>query len=236
MTVVPDRMREFRDFIASRFIGGAGIEIGPGNSPVRLPPGLASARYVDMAPIEDLMTIHHMPDGWVAPDIVDDAEKLSSFEEGSLDFLIACHVIEHTQDPVRVMRTWLNRLRPNGVVFMAVPDKRFSFDIDRPLTPAAHIIGDYLEGAHHSEDEHLFEWATVVNKLKSDAEIAQCISEMKRLDLRPHYHVWNMESFLDLILECRGVYLDFELEFCGRNDTEALLVLRKPLDGMLSQA
>ena len=114
MTAVPERMREFRDFVASRFIGGAGIEIGPGNSPVRLPPGLAVARYVDIAPIEDLMTIYQMPDGWVAPDIVDDAEKLSSFEEGSLDFLIANHVIEHTQDPLRVMRTWLNRLRPTA--------------------------------------------------------------------------------------------------------------------------
>ena len=114
---------------------------------------------------------------------------------------------------------------------MAVPDKRFSFDIDRPLTPPAQVIGDYLEGAHHSEDEHLFEWATVVNKIEGDAEIAQCISEMKRLDLRPHYHVWDMESSLDLILDCRGVYFDFQLEFCGRNDTEALLVLRKPLKG-----
>ena len=57
--------------------------------------------------------------------IVDDGEKLTAFEPNSQDFIIANHFLEHTQDPIGTVRRHLEVLRPDGVLYMAVPDRRF---------------------------------------------------------------------------------------------------------------
>ena len=64
----------------------------------------------------------------VKVDVIDDGEKLSTFEPGSQDFIIANHFLEHTQDPIGTMARFLEVLRPRGILFMAVPDKRYTFD------------------------------------------------------------------------------------------------------------
>ena len=66
----------------------------------------------------------------VKVDIVDDGEKLSSFPDGQLDFIIANHMIEHTANPLGTIRNHLRKIREGGVLYYAVPDKRYTFDVD----------------------------------------------------------------------------------------------------------
>ncbi len=64
--------------------------------------------------------------------MIDDGEHLASIGDESVDFVVANHFIEHCRDPIGALTTLLRVVRPGGVVFMAVPDKRQTFDRARP--------------------------------------------------------------------------------------------------------
>jgi predicted SAM-dependent methyltransferase len=226
MSDVPESMRSGRDDVANRYIAGHGIEIGAGNSPIRFAANV-DVKYVDFATKEVLVNVHGFAEDWTAPDIIDDGEKLLSIADGSLDFVIACHVLEHTQNPLRVMQTWFSKIRSGGVVFIAIPDRRFCFDKDRPLTPFEHLLSDYENGPELSEDAHLHEWTTLVDRVTDQERIEYQIRELKRIDYRIHYHVWETTSFIEAVARSNGIVGDFDIEHCGFNYMEALAVLRK---------
>ena len=81
---------------------------------------------------------------------------------GSQDFIIANHFIEHTEDPIGTIKRFLTVLRPQGILYMAVPDKRFTFDLERPLTSLEHLLRDHTEGPEWSRESHFREWAQFV--------------------------------------------------------------------------
>lgn len=223
---VPESMREGRDRVAERFITGEGIEIGPGNSPIRLHSSI-TVKHVDRSTKESLVGVQGFADDWSEPDIVDDGEVLSSIADNSIDFIIACHVLEHTQDPLSAMQAWLSKIRPGGVLFLAIPDRRHSFDRDRPLTSFEHLVSDYRLGPAQSEDDHLHEWVTVVNGETDDDLVAAQKAELRKIDYRIHYHVWDTNSFIETIVRSNGMVGDFDIEYCGFNWMEAVTVLRK---------
>jgi SAM-dependent methyltransferase len=64
---------------------------------------------------------------------------------GTFDAVIASHVIEHTPDLLGFLDSAATLLAPDGVVILAVPDKRFCFDYFRPLTTTAQILEAHVE-------------------------------------------------------------------------------------------
>ena len=65
--------------------------------------------------------------------------------DARFDVVIANHVIEHVADPI----TWLQQIRvvaPHGDLFLAVPDRRHTFDYLRPDSTIAPML------RAHSED------------------------------------------------------------------------------------
>ena len=64
-------------------------------------------------------------------------ESLATIPDGSQDFVIADHFIEHCQDPISALTIHFRVLKTGGILYMAVPDKRFTFDKDRPVTPTS---------------------------------------------------------------------------------------------------
>jgi O-antigen biosynthesis protein len=59
---------------------------------------------------------------------------------GTFDAFIASHVIEHTTDMLGFLSTAETLLAPDGVVILAVPDKRFCFDYFKPLTTTGQVL------------------------------------------------------------------------------------------------
>ena len=43
--------------------------------------------------------------------------------------------------------TWCASSSPGSILYLAVPDKRYTFDADRPVTPTDHVLRDYQEEA-----------------------------------------------------------------------------------------
>ena len=59
------------------------------------------------------------------------------------------------KNPIGTIETHLGKLKPGGVLFYAVPDKRFTFDFRREVTPLAEMVDDYDEGPERSPGLHI---------------------------------------------------------------------------------
>ena len=113
----------------------------------------------------------------------------------SVDFIVANHFLEHCQDPIRTIETHLNKLRPGGTLFYAVPDKRYTFDYQRPRTTLQHVIDDHEQGPEGSRSEHYLAWvnAGLVPDFRptTQQEIQDKAAELEAEDYSIHFHVWT---------------------------------------------
>jgi SAM-dependent methyltransferase len=97
--------------------------------------------------------------GTLRVDVVAVADALP-FADGSLDYLIASHVLEHCFDVIGTLEEWLRTIRSGGVLYCIIPHKARTFDKDRPRTKLADLIrrhqrrvpapSDDARHAHHS--------------------------------------------------------------------------------------
>lgn len=223
---------------AARFLQGEGIEIGALHQPLAMPPQ-ARVRYVDRMTSEQLRREYPELAEWelTEVDAVDDGETLATFAAASLDFVVANHFLEHCEDPIGTIETHLAKLRPGGILFYAVPDKRFTFDFRRPPTPLGHMVDDYERGAEHSRSGHYEEWCRLVHEEESTGTAAQATSEdwvsarareLEAARYSIHMHVWTQAEFLHLILACRELFEEaFDIEAATRVGIEFVVVLRK---------
>lgn len=217
-----------RKQIASRYLAGNGVEIGALHSPLEVPPGL-EVRYVDRMPASQLRQQYPelSESNLVEVDIVDDGETLVSVSDSSLDFVIANHMIEHCQNPIFTIENWLRVLKPGGVLYMAVPDKRYTFDCDRPVTSLEHLIQDYTEGAEWSMNSHFEEWVHLVGKIP-ETDVAAHAKSLIDLNYSIHFHVWTQVEFLELLLYCQNkLSFPIEIELLQKNGMEFIAVLSK---------
>lgn len=224
-----DPLAELRLRLAKRYLRGTGVEIGALHLPLTIP-AAAEVRYVDRMGIEGLR--EHYPELRELPlvdvDIVDDGETLITIGADSLDFVIANHFIEHSQDPIGTIKQHVRTLKEGGILYLAVPDKRFTFDYDRPVTPIEHLRRDNEEGPDWSQKQHFDEWVRVVEKITEPAEVAERVSYLMGMDYSIHYHVWTSSDFVELLIHCRQTLgLPIELEAMQRNEHEFICIVRK---------
>lgn len=221
-------MLRVREGIAGRHLRGEGIEIGALSHPLRMPRG-ARVRYVDKWDADDLRAQY--PDladeTIVSPDIIDDGTRLATVADESQDFVVANHFLEHTEDPIAVLETFLRVTKPGGVVYIAVPDKRRTFDAPRPVTPLEHILQDHELGPERSRREHYEEFARLVEGIAEPDVPAHAAAAMENERYHLHFHVWTHDAFVEL-LEALREPLGFDLAEARSNAHESIVVLRKP--------
>lgn len=113
---------------------GYNVEVLDHLSAAELVSKYASAGSVDTSRIEEVDYVSHGASLFEAIG-----------EEGRFDYIVASHVIEHTVDLLGFLQDCQRLLRPRGVVVLAVPDKRFSFDVLRPLTSTGDVLQRHLD-------------------------------------------------------------------------------------------
>ena len=230
--VPPVAVRDVRGELAAEFLRGRGIEIGALHLPMVLPAG-ASVRYVDRMSVPELRA--HYPElaelDLARVDIVDDGERLGSIADASVDFIVANHFLEHCEDPIRTIETHLGKLRPGGVLFYAVPDKRYTFDFRRTRTPLEHVVADHENGPEGSRSEHYLDWVRLVyesgHEPPDEQEIRRRAADLEASGYSIHFHVWTQADLLELMLHCRERFQSFEIEAVRIRSLENILVLRK---------
>jgi SAM-dependent methyltransferase len=129
--------------LAKRYLRGSGLEIGALDRPLYLPK-TATAYYLDrMLPSQLREHYPELGHRRLYVSMVADGEDLSCIAEGALDFLIANHVIEHLDDPIAAIELFMKKLKAGGILYMAVPDMRRTFDYQRAETTWEHLSGDH---------------------------------------------------------------------------------------------
>jgi SAM-dependent methyltransferase len=225
-----------RPDVARVYLRGHGIEIGALHRPLRVPHA-ARVSYVDRLPREELYRQYpHLADhDLVRVDIVDDGERLARVADESQDFVIANHFLEHCQDPIGTLLHFFRVLRDDGILYLAVPDKRYTFDCDRPITPLEHLLVDHESGGGKlSKREHVSEYVRLVLKAANPEEVEREADRLLAMDYSIHYHVWTQTELMELLLELRR-RIPFEVELFLRRAYEVVIVLRKR-DGGLSRS
>ncbi len=218
---------ETRRAVAAAFLHGDGIEVGALHQPL-IVPGTARVKYVDRMKVAELRQQYPelLNATLVEPEIVDDGETLATIGDATQDFVIANHFIEHCENPVLTFQNLLRVLKPGGIVFIAVPDKRFTFDVDRPCTTVDHVLRDFLEGPEWSKRQHYEEWTRLVNKQTDPSLVNAETQHLIDMKYSIHFHVWSAPELLELLQAVRRM-VQFELELFLRNGIESIVVLRK---------
>jgi SAM-dependent methyltransferase len=171
---------------------GSGVEFGAGPGP--LPVGEhCKVRYADRNSNEQLRERGYFGDSPVVEqDLLSDFETMIGVEPGSVDFIIASHVIEHTANPLLALHSAFDRLRTGGRLVLVVPDKNVTFDRDRPITTMEHLLADYTRPCRERDWEHYIEFMAISFPQPDPLLAAQGPFDQGH-DI--HYHVWTYESF-----------------------------------------
>ena len=237
-----------------------GVEIGALDHPlVRKSEG--SIIYVDYTNTDELRSRYaSFPDHDVTQIVDVDAvwgdNTLSEAIGNNLhvDYVVASHVIEHVPD----MITWLNEieaiLKPGGTLHLAVPDRRFTFDIRRQNSIITDFIHAYAVRArrpmarqildcdlHFLATDAVETWrggvveAKPFDRAKLDHAL-EVLKEVERSSVYLDTHCWTFtpQSFIQIFEQLSA--LDLIKFSCAafipteRDDLEFVAVLRRNQD------
>jgi SAM-dependent methyltransferase len=216
-----------RDPLALIYIRGDGVEYGALNWVQRVGKGVR-VRYADIAQVDKLEKNYPQHAGRIAvPQIVCSLESLDPFGSESLDFFIANHVLEHVEDPIQAFKSIYRVLKPGAIFFLTLPDKRYTFDIDREITPWEHLVRDHEQGPEWSRRDHYADAAINIFKIPK-AELEQWVEQKmsERADI--HFHVWDQAAMIEMLNSLRREYcIRFDIEALSKTGLETIFVLRK---------
>jgi SAM-dependent methyltransferase len=149
--------------LAHRILDGlCGIEIGgSAYNPFNIP----RCRNVDFT--ADMETIFKKEErrlsGKALPvDVVARGDKLP-FDDGTQDYVLSSHVLEHFFDPLAAILEWQRVLRVGGILFMIVPHRERTFDKERPRTSLRELIDRHagrIPAPSSDESQHYSVWVT----------------------------------------------------------------------------
>ena len=214
--------------LATRYLRGDGIEIGALHNPLEVPPD-ANVRYTDLWDVDHLRLIHFEISQYrlVPVDVQDDGERLEAFEDESLDFVISNHFLEHCENPLEALRNGVRVLRPGGILYLAVPDARTTFDRTRERTPFEHLWRDYTDGPAWSRQEHYRDFSMKVNQ-RSGTEHEAWWRLLDALNHAIHFHVWTPHDVLELLVEATNrLELSVELREFVVHANESVSILQR---------
>ena len=216
-----------RRAVSKFYLRGQGIEIGALHRPLPVPMG-TKVSYVDRYDRENLRREYPELRSYnlVKVDITDDGEQLLKIASSSLDFIIANHFLEHCRNPLGTLQTFLDKIKTNGILYIIVPDKRFTFDSRRDITSFNHIVGDYL--GKNSDDPHFLEAVAGGKPTKITSDLKKKATELKMSKYSIHYHVWDFNAYADFLLKAQDFFENaFETLVLMHNGDEIISVLKK---------
>lgn len=181
-------------------LDGYGLEIGAGASPFPVPPR-CRVIYGDRLTYDQLIAEPYPGQRLcdiVIPDILTDFDTIENVADESLDFLVACHVVEHTRNPIGSIAAAWRKLKPGGRLVLVVPDKERTFDRTRPVTTLAHLVEDHRHpdrARDYAHYEEFYSLAIPIPEFARKAGVARHFAEGYAI----HYHVWTHDSFAEML-------------------------------------
>lgn len=84
------------------------------------------------------------------------------FRDGSWDYVLSSHVLEHFDDPIRALKEWYRVVRPGGYIFIIVPHRDRTFDREEERTSLEELIRRHSgeEAGNRPASGHASVWKT----------------------------------------------------------------------------
>lgn len=197
----------------------------------------AQIMFMDQSSKEELVaTIESDPEKCARVVDVDFVVKKKNFSaciDLKFNLIIANHVVEHIPDLISWFGNISNLLLPQGIVFLSVPHKEYTFDKLRRLTSLTEILAAYeadlVEPTIYQVFDHIYFRRPIMardvwnddythlldNKtFKSAKDALDHIKMQKKSgeELEAHCSVFNCQSFLDICNELAASrYIDLEI-------------------------
>jgi SAM-dependent methyltransferase len=219
---------------------GRGLEIGPLHDPV-VRRAQGDVRYVDVRDRAGLCAEYASHEGFPLDRIVEqdyvllDAhgrvrplrEAVSS--ELPVDWVVASHVMEHVPDVVSWLSEVADVLVDGGPLVLAIPDRRFTFDIDRPCTtvgemllahrsrdvrPSVRAVYDHFSRCMHIDAQRVWAGGHAGPRMYGvDVGLQQAARAQAGEYVDCHAWVWTAASFVEQVTELGDLDLcDFTVE------------------------
>jgi predicted SAM-dependent methyltransferase len=187
-----------------------GVEFGPLSRPI-VRPEEGDIRYVDHASTANLrekyqVNLGHDPLEFVEVSYVWDHGSLREvIHDGTVfDYALASHVIEHVPNVVGWLNDILSVLRDGGLLGLAIPDKRYTFDRMRQETSPAIFIDHWVRNQKTHSAQQVFDHFSNVVKVGTE-EIKLIFDGIDPVTERHHSDDFAMVQVNQAV---GGVYLD----------------------------
>jgi SAM-dependent methyltransferase len=125
---------------------GTGLEIGPSHNPIAPKRDGYNVHIVDHADEQTLRkkyASHGLNlDNIEKVDFVWQGQPLTTLigKTQCYDWIIASHVIEHVPDLISFLQQCEALLKPDGILSLVIPDKRYCFDYFNPTTSTGELL------------------------------------------------------------------------------------------------
>lgn len=186
--------------ISAYGLHGTGIEFGAGAMPFPVPLdcNVLFADAFSYAALSSELYPGQTAHNLIRPDYVTDIQTLQGIADNSLDFIVACHVIEHTTNPIAAILACHRALKPGGKLVLVVPDMERTFDRERQVTTLAHLLEDYKEPSFSRDRAHYEEFYTKAFKIPDGQDFSEYVTRQHADGFSIHFHAWTYDSFSDL--------------------------------------
>ncbi len=127
------------------------------------------------------------------------------FADGTFDFILSEHTLEHIGNVLRTLKEWIRVLKPGGHLILFLPHKERTNDRLRTRTTLAHLIEDFQNNVPDDDETHVDEWMENVTRAGGIPEHYKHIpkTELARTG-SIHHHVWVAEDIKE-VLEYLGL-------------------------------
>jgi SAM-dependent methyltransferase len=149
-----------------------GLEIGPSSKPA-VSKAEGDIYYLDVVDAGGLAEKYkdeaYAEDPFPEIDfLIGEGSLLDSCGGRQFDYVVASHVIEHVPDTIGWLREIGDLLSPGGSLRLAIPDKRFTFDVHRPLTTFSELLDCYYSRLRRPSYRHVHEMKVSFVKVEAD--------------------------------------------------------------------
>ncbi|EKD97304.1 MAG: methyltransferase type 11, partial [uncultured bacterium] len=153
---------------------GLGLEIGPSHNPIAPKKKGFNVHILDHASAAELRNKYHGHginlDNIEEVDFVWHGEPLQELigKTGCYDWIIASHVIEHVPDFISYLQQCEALLKPDGILSLVIPDKRYCFDYFSSSSATGNVLDAYAEKRVRPSHGQVFDHFANASKRKGN--------------------------------------------------------------------
>jgi len=132
-----------------------------------------------------------------------EATDLAQFADDTFDFVLSCHSLEHSANPLRALEEWKRVVKSDGHIILVLPNKTAIFDHRRPTTKMSHLMKDFRSGVGEDDLTHLAEILELHDLTRDRAAGSlEAFTERSSRNFQNrglHHHVFDLELLREML-------------------------------------